>query len=117
MVNFSGSVGPWRSWERASMASRRSWVRIPSAPPEFLPAAPVLLFSLFGIDAGGASADAPPVTLASLPDRRRSVLTGRQRTRPSLKAGVLKSSACCFRWLLRAKRPPVAENCQLRLLD
>src|SRR6266404_9082749 len=26
-------VGPWRSWERASMASRRSWVRIPSAPP------------------------------------------------------------------------------------
>src|SRR4029077_17626226 len=25
-------VGPWRSWERASMASRRSWVRIPSAP-------------------------------------------------------------------------------------
>src|SRR4029077_6763371 len=24
---------PWRSWERASMASRRSWVRIPSAPP------------------------------------------------------------------------------------
>jgi hypothetical protein len=27
------SVGPWRSWERASMASRRSWVRIPSAPP------------------------------------------------------------------------------------
>src|SRR5208337_4900952 len=29
-------VGPWRSWERASMASRRSWVRIPSAPPRFL---------------------------------------------------------------------------------
>src|SRR5260370_26588115 len=28
-------VGPWRSWERASMASRRSWVRIPSAPPTF----------------------------------------------------------------------------------
>ena len=28
------SVGPWRSWERASMASRRSWVRIPSAPPK-----------------------------------------------------------------------------------
>jgi hypothetical protein len=27
-------VGPWRSWERASMASRRSWVRIPSAPPK-----------------------------------------------------------------------------------
>ena len=27
------TVGPWRSWERASMASRRSWVRIPSAPP------------------------------------------------------------------------------------
>jgi hypothetical protein len=27
------SVGPWRSWERASMASRRPWVRIPSAPP------------------------------------------------------------------------------------
>src|SRR5712692_5450804 len=26
------AVGPWRSWERASMASRRSWVRIPSAP-------------------------------------------------------------------------------------
>jgi hypothetical protein len=26
-------VGLWRSWERASMASRRSWVRIPSAPP------------------------------------------------------------------------------------
>ena len=26
-------MGPWRSWERASMASRRSWVRIPSAPP------------------------------------------------------------------------------------
>jgi hypothetical protein len=30
------SVGPWRSWERASMASRRSWVRIPSAPPTYL---------------------------------------------------------------------------------
>src|SRR5712691_8578433 len=29
------AVGPWRSWERASMASRRSWVRIPSAPPPF----------------------------------------------------------------------------------
>src|SRR5712691_2910799 len=29
------TVGPWRSWERASMASRRSWVRIPSAPPPF----------------------------------------------------------------------------------
>src|SRR5207244_12490887 len=29
-------VGPWRSWERASMASRRSWVRIPSAPPTYL---------------------------------------------------------------------------------
>jgi hypothetical protein len=28
-------VGPWRSWERASMASRRSWVRTPSAPPIF----------------------------------------------------------------------------------
>ncbi len=33
VVNFRSSVGPWRSWERASMASRRSWVRIPSAPP------------------------------------------------------------------------------------
>src|SRR6266436_5169297 len=33
VVNFRKSVGPWRSWERASMASRRSWVRIPSAPP------------------------------------------------------------------------------------
>src|SRR5438477_10799671 len=32
VVGFA-SVGPWRSWERASMASRRSWVRIPSAPP------------------------------------------------------------------------------------
>src|SRR2546428_7691520 len=31
------SVGPWRSWERASMASRRSWVRIPSAPPTYFP--------------------------------------------------------------------------------
>jgi hypothetical protein len=30
---FPRSVGPWRSWERASMASRRSRVRIPSAPP------------------------------------------------------------------------------------
>src|ERR1700687_4655301 len=30
----SCTVGPWRSWERASMASRRSWVRIPSAPPK-----------------------------------------------------------------------------------
>src|SRR5580704_9913528 len=30
-------VGPWRSWERASMASRRSWVRIPSAPPKLDP--------------------------------------------------------------------------------
>src|SRR5271155_2426803 len=30
------TVGLWRSWERASMASRRSWVRIPSAPPKFL---------------------------------------------------------------------------------
>jgi hypothetical protein len=29
------AVGPWRSWERASMASRRSRVRIPSAPPAF----------------------------------------------------------------------------------
>jgi len=26
-------VGPWRSWQRASMAWRRSWVRIPPAPP------------------------------------------------------------------------------------
>jgi hypothetical protein len=34
VVNFRSSVGPWRSWERASMASRRSWVRIPSAPPK-----------------------------------------------------------------------------------
>src|SRR6267154_6542705 len=33
VVNSRSSVGPWRSWERASMASRRSWVRIPSAPP------------------------------------------------------------------------------------
>jgi hypothetical protein len=34
VINLSiPSVGPWRSWERASMASRRSWVRIPSAPP------------------------------------------------------------------------------------
>src|SRR6266852_6673318 len=31
--SYSCPVGPWRSWERASMASRRSWVRIPSAPP------------------------------------------------------------------------------------
>jgi hypothetical protein len=30
---FRFPVGPWRSWERASMASRRSRVRIPSAPP------------------------------------------------------------------------------------
>ena len=37
VVNFRSSVGPWRSWERASMASRRSWVRIPSAPPTFIP--------------------------------------------------------------------------------
>ena len=28
------TVGPWRSWERASMASRRSGVRIPPAPPK-----------------------------------------------------------------------------------
>src|SRR2546427_3312522 len=35
-------VGPWRSWERASMASRRSWVRIPSAPP-ILTSAPILV--------------------------------------------------------------------------
>src|SRR5437899_1925008 len=37
VVNSLGhaSVGLWRSWERASMASRRSWVRIPSAPPNF----------------------------------------------------------------------------------
>jgi hypothetical protein len=34
VLNFRSSVGPWRSWERASMASRRSWVRIPSAPPK-----------------------------------------------------------------------------------
>ena len=34
VVNLGSSVGPWRSWERASMASRRSWVRIPSAPPK-----------------------------------------------------------------------------------
>src|SRR5207245_10189716 len=34
VVGFA-SVGPWRSWERASMASRRSWVRIPSAPPTY----------------------------------------------------------------------------------
>src|SRR5437867_11612238 len=33
VVNLERSVGPWRSWERASMASRRSWVRTPSAPP------------------------------------------------------------------------------------
>src|SRR6266849_8866138 len=35
VINWQKSVtvGPWRSWERASMASRRSWVRIPSAPP------------------------------------------------------------------------------------
>ena len=33
VVNLRSSVGPWRSWERASMASRRSWVRTPSAPP------------------------------------------------------------------------------------
>src|SRR5258705_9043495 len=33
VVNSRSAVGPWRSWERASMASRRSWVRIPSAPP------------------------------------------------------------------------------------
>src|SRR5436309_12785159 len=37
VVDFA-SVGPWRSWERVSMASRRSWVRIPSAPPITLPA-------------------------------------------------------------------------------
>jgi hypothetical protein len=30
---FPHPVGPWRSWERASMASRRSGVRIPPAPP------------------------------------------------------------------------------------
>ena len=34
-IRFAGSfpVGPWRSWKRASMASRRSGVRIPPAPP------------------------------------------------------------------------------------
>ncbi len=26
--------GPWRSWERVSMALRRSWVRIPLGPPK-----------------------------------------------------------------------------------
>src|SRR5256885_7046835 len=36
MVKSNESVGPWRSWERASMASRRSRVRIPSAPPEVI---------------------------------------------------------------------------------
>jgi hypothetical protein len=30
-------VGPWRSWQRASMASRRSGVRIPPGPPAFAP--------------------------------------------------------------------------------
>jgi hypothetical protein len=35
-LNNISPVGPWRSWERASMASRRSWVRIPSAPPTLL---------------------------------------------------------------------------------
>ena len=30
-------LGPWRSWERASMALRRSGVRIPSAPPKHPP--------------------------------------------------------------------------------
>ena len=29
------SVGLWRSWERASMAWKRSRVRIPSGPPNF----------------------------------------------------------------------------------
>jgi RibD C-terminal domain len=29
-------AGLWRSWERVSMALRRSGVRIPSAPPDFL---------------------------------------------------------------------------------
>src|SRR5271157_3535734 len=38
-------VGPWRSWERASMASRRSWVRIPSAPPKVLGLAVLYLHS------------------------------------------------------------------------
>src|ERR1700681_2433452 len=33
LTSLNRPVGPWRSWERASMASRRSWVRIPSAPP------------------------------------------------------------------------------------
>ncbi len=45
VVNFRSSVGPWRSWERASMASRRSWVRIPSAPPK--KSAHILSISLF----------------------------------------------------------------------
>src|ERR1700738_4384554 len=34
LTSLIDPVGPWRSWERASMASRRSWVRIPSAPPK-----------------------------------------------------------------------------------
>src|ERR1700716_1665525 len=36
LTSLIDPVGPWRSWERASMASRRSWVRIPSAPPKTL---------------------------------------------------------------------------------
>src|SRR6516225_3606111 len=39
------SVGPWRSWERASMASRRSWVRIPSAPPTLFGSGPETWFT------------------------------------------------------------------------
>jgi hypothetical protein len=34
--NLIPPVGPWRSWKRASMASRRSGVQIPSAPPNLL---------------------------------------------------------------------------------
>src|SRR6266446_3109742 len=44
--SYSCPVGPWRSWERAAMASRRSWVRIPSAPPTlFLLFNPIAKFS------------------------------------------------------------------------
>lgn len=32
---LSSIVGPWRSWERVSMALRRSWVRIPLGPHNY----------------------------------------------------------------------------------
>ena len=49
-------VGQWLSWESASLARMRSWVRIPSAPPKYrnkpFEKLPVLIYGSFSFILG-----------------------------------------------------------------